>query len=87
MQSRRLDLLGHRGILVRADNLLHLGGRHGETWRARPHGIALCIENGGFIDVAGANEAGSGISRWSDSIGAAEADMVASTFGQRTLCN
>lgn len=58
VQARGLNLLGCRGVLVRAYDLLHLLRRHGEARRAGPDGIPLCVEDGGFIDVAGAEKAG-----------------------------
>jgi hypothetical protein len=57
MQSRCLNSLRCRGVLVRADDFLHLLRRHFEVRRASPYRCPLRIENGGFIDVAGADEA------------------------------
>jgi len=57
MQSRGLDSLGCRAIFVRAHNFLHLRRCHVKACRAGPYRVAFCVEDGGFIDVAGAHKA------------------------------
>ena len=57
VQAVALDLLDVAGVLVGGNNLLHLGGRHGEAGAGRPDAVALVVENGRLIDVAGADEA------------------------------
>lgn len=62
MQAGALDLLDAVGarVLVGADDLLHLGGRDGEAGRRGPHAVAGVVEDGGFVYVACAYEAGEG---------------------------
>lgn len=57
MQAGALDLLDVAGVLVRGDDLLHFGGRDGEAGAGRPDAVAGVVEDGGAVDVAGADEA------------------------------
>lgn len=57
VQAVALDLLDVAGVLVGGDNLLHLSGRDGEAGAGRPDAVALVVEDGGLVDVAGADEA------------------------------
>lgn len=57
VQPSALDLLHIAGVLVRGDDLLHFGGRDGEASAGRPNAVALVVEDGGAVDVAGADEA------------------------------
>lgn len=58
MQSFGLHLLGHRSVFVGADHLLQFLRCDVEVWGRRPHGRAFGVEDGGLVDVAGADEAG-----------------------------
>jgi hypothetical protein len=57
VQPSALDLLHIAGVLVSGDDLLHFGGRDGEAGAGRPDAVALVVEDGGAVDVAGADEA------------------------------
>lgn len=59
MQTGALDLLHAIGalVVVCVDNLLHLGGRHGEAGGSGPDAVAGIVEDGGLVDVAGGDEA------------------------------
>ena len=57
VQAGALDLLDVASVLVGGDDLLNFGGRDGETSAGRPDAVALAVEDGGLVDVAGANEA------------------------------
>lgn len=57
MQAGALDLLDVASVLVGGDNLLHFGGGDGEAGAGRPDAVALVVEDGGLVDVAGADEA------------------------------
>ena len=59
MQARTLDLLDAvgTGVLVGGDDLLHFLGRDGEALRRGPDAVAFIVEDGGFVEVAGAYEA------------------------------
>jgi hypothetical protein len=58
VQPGALDLLDVGGVLVRGDDFLHFGGRDGEAGASRPDAVASVVEDGGAVDVAGADEAG-----------------------------
>jgi hypothetical protein len=58
VQPGALDLLDVGGVLVRGDDFLHFGGRDGEADAGRPDAVAGVVEDGGAVDVAGADEAG-----------------------------
>ena len=57
VQPRALHLLRLRVVLVRADDFLHFLGRDVEVRRGGPHGGAFTVEDGGLVDMAGADEA------------------------------
>lgn len=59
MQTRALNLLYAVGalVLVRRNHLLHFFGLDGEARRGGPDTVAFVVEDGGFVDVAGADEA------------------------------
>jgi hypothetical protein len=57
VQAGALDLLDVAGVLVRGNDLLHFGGRDGEASAGRPDAVAGVVEDGGAVDVAGADEA------------------------------
>ena len=57
MQAGALDLLDVAGVLVGGDDFLHFGGRDGEAGAGRPDAVAGVVEDGGLVDVAGADEA------------------------------
>lgn len=61
VEATALDLLDTVRItlvLVCIDNLRHLLGINGEARRSSPDTVALGIEDGGLVNVAGADEAG-----------------------------
>ena len=60
METGTLDLLDAVGarVLVGGDDLLHLLGRDGEALGGGPDAVALVVEDGGLVEVAGADEAG-----------------------------
>lgn len=57
VQAGALDLLDVAGVLVGGDDLLHFGGGDGEAGAGRPDAVAFVVEDGGLVDVAGADEA------------------------------
>lgn len=59
MQPGTLDLLDAIGarVLVGGDDLLHFLGRDGEALGGGPDAVAFVVEDGGFVEVAGAYEA------------------------------
>lgn len=59
MQPRALHLLHAvlARVLVRGDDLLHLLRADGEAGRGGPDAVAFVVEDGSFVDVAGADEA------------------------------
>ena len=57
VQAGALDLLDVAGVLVGGDDFLHFGGRDGEAGAGRPDAVAGVVEDGGAVDVAGADEA------------------------------
>jgi len=57
VQAGALDLLHVGGVLVCGDDFLHFGGRDGEAGACRPDAVAGVVEDGGAVDVAGADEA------------------------------
>lgn len=59
MQPRALHLLDAilAGILVRVDDLLHFCRRDLEARAGGPDAVAVAVEDGGLVDVAGADEA------------------------------
>lgn len=59
MQPGTLHLLDSIGalVLVRRDDLLHFLRLDGEARRRGPHAVAFVVEDGRFVDVAGADEA------------------------------
>ena len=62
VQAGTLHLLDAVGalVLVRGDDLLHFLGLDGEAGARGPDGVAFGVEDGGFVEVAGADEAGGG---------------------------
>jgi hypothetical protein len=66
VQPGALDLLDVGGVLVRGDDFLHFGGRDGEADAGRPDAVAGVVEDGGAVDVAGADEAGVVGRVWAD---------------------
>ena len=57
MEAGALDLLDVALVVVCVDDGLDLGGRDGEAWACGPDAVAGAAEDGGLVDVAGANEA------------------------------
>ena len=57
VQSGALDLLDVGSVLVRGDDFLHFGRRDGEAGAGGPDAVAGIVEDGGAVDVAGADEA------------------------------
>ena len=57
VQAGALDLLDVAGVLVGGDDFLHFRGRDGEAGAGRPDTVAGVVEDGGAVDVAGADEA------------------------------
>ena len=58
VQTGALDLLDVGRVLVSGDDFLHFGGRDGEAGAGGPDAVAGVVEDGGAVDVAGADEAG-----------------------------
>jgi hypothetical protein len=57
VEAAHLDLFRFRGILEGTDNCLHLLRAELEAWRGCPDTVACGAEDGGFVDMAGANQA------------------------------
>ena len=59
MKTSALDLLNAvgAGVLVRGDYFLHFCGRDGEAGACGPDAVAGVVEDGGLVEVAGADEA------------------------------
>ena len=59
VQPGALDLLDAilARVPVRGDDLLHFLRGDGEAGRSGPYAVAFVVEDGGFVDVAGADEA------------------------------
>lgn len=90
MQAGALDLLHVAGVFVSGDDLLHFAGRDGEAGTGRPDAVTLVVEDGGAVDVAGADEAvgGGSVSQgWLVGIAwVGEARGRMCTWCQRMLC-
>lgn len=56
VQACGLDLLGLRGVFVGANDFLQLGGTEAESRRSGPYRGAFAVEDGGLIDVPGADK-------------------------------
>ena len=57
MEAGALDLLDVALVVVCVDDGLDLGGGDGEACARGPDAVAGAAEDGGLVDVAGANEA------------------------------
>lgn len=57
METLALDGFWLGGVLERGDDLLHLGGSDGEVGRGRPDTVAFGVEDGGLVQLAGADQA------------------------------
>jgi hypothetical protein len=57
VEAGALDLLDVALVVVCVDDGLDLGGGDGEVFARGPDAVAGAAEDGGLVDVAGANEA------------------------------
>lgn len=56
MEACRLNFLGCVVVLECADHFLHLLRRYVEAGGRSPDAVSSGAENGGFVDIAGADE-------------------------------